>query len=68
MAKKDLEMTKQSSFPRRDIDMANVSDNRSDLGDKTGGGQRSQRSRTKTSDRRGQSEEVIARSEGRKQS
>jgi hypothetical protein len=46
MADKDLEITKQSSFPRRDIDMANASENFSDLGDKT--------SRTRRPDQRSQ--------------
>ncbi|HXG92303.1 MAG TPA: hypothetical protein VNN73_08035 [Blastocatellia bacterium] len=45
MAKRDLEITKESSFPRRDYDVANVSENRSDLGDKSSGGP--QPSRTK---------------------
>jgi hypothetical protein len=46
MADKDLEITKESSFPRRDIDMANASENFSDLGDKTSGGQGPQPSQT----------------------
>ena len=54
MAKKDLEITKESSFPRRDVDMANVSDNWSDMGDKTSGGEGPQRSRTTTQDQSSQ--------------
>jgi hypothetical protein len=67
MAKKDLEITKQSSFPRRDIDLANVSDNWSDLGDKTSGGEGPQRSRT-TTERKGQGREQSERNEGNKKS
>ena len=63
MANKDLEITKESSFPRRDIDMANVSDNWSDLGDKTSGGQGPQRSQTTTPDQSSQRDDQSGRNE-----